>query len=186
MFRTRTAHRRTSAPGRAVACAGAVLLALSLAACGDDPETPATGDAIILPGAGPTDRDRGSEDDGPQDRGAEPMAPTVTDDDAELDVDDQGGDGSQVVIDEARLTSGVGLVVVVDPVTRAVLGSVAIPQGGARDLRVPLSPAVTGSRELVAMLYADDGDGEFDPSRDGRIVEDDGDAETEDFDYTVR
>ena len=41
------------------------------------------------------------------------------------------------------------------------------------------------SGELVALLYADDGDGRFDPTTDAGVVDDDGDAVDDDFEFTV-
>jgi hypothetical protein len=102
---------------------------------------------------------------------------------ATLDVDDQTGDGRTVLVDEAAV-SGSGHVAVFAPDGR-LLGSSPV-SGITGPTVVRLDEPVTGPTQLRAVLYADDGDGTFDPAKDPRVVDDDGDLEDEGFDYAGR
>lgn len=176
------------------AAALAALTALALTACGADPEPEVAGGPVVLSsagslGAGGTESHTASDSAAPTSSatgGAVPVAAVVRDDQAKVDVDDQGGDGRTVRVREVRLSSGAGHVVVIDPRTREVLGTDEVGAGTARDLTVSLTRAVRRSGELVAFLYADDGDGRFDPATDGALVDDDREPVDEDFDYRLR
>lgn len=124
--------------------------------------------------------------------GAAPVVPDVRDADAEVEVEDQAGDGRTVRVEEVVLGSGAGHVVVVDPASRAVLGSAPVRAGTSRAVTVTLATAVPRTGEYLALLYGDDGDGRFDETRDGLVVDtdddggDDGGSVDEDFRYTLR
>jgi hypothetical protein len=118
--------------------------------------------------------------------GATPVAADVRDRDAELEANDQAGGGGTVRVAEVRLTAGPGLVVVIDPGTRAVLGSGSVPTGTTRDLAVTLATPVPRSGELLVVLHVDDGDGRFDPATDSQVVDDESEPVDEDFDYRLR
>lgn len=102
---------------------------------------------------------------------------------ATLDVDDQVGDGRTVLIGKAAV-SGAGHVAVFTADGR-LLGSSPV-SGVAGAIAVQLEQPVTGPTELHAVLYADDGNGTFEPASDPRVVDSDGDLEDEGFDYAGR
>lgn len=99
-------------------------------------------------------------------------ARTVVDAEAELDVDDQSGDGRTVRIREVALSRGDGFVVVLDPRDREspVLGTALVTRTSA-PTSVRLDDPITGSGRYLAVLFADDGDGVFDPARDAVVLE---------------
>lgn len=169
--------------------------ALGLAGCGDDAEPEVVGPPIVLssspaatsPGATPGPSTPGPSPTTPSTgAGAAPVVAVVRDGSAEVDVEDQRGDGRSVLVQEVRLSVGPGHVVVVDPRTRQVLGSAPVAAGTTRGVVVDLTTPVPASGELVVLLHADDGDGRFDASTDGVVVDDD-DAEAvdEDVEYTL-
>lgn len=100
-----------------------------------------------------------------------------------LDVDDQAGDGRTVLVDEAAVP-GSGHVAVFAADGR-LLGSSPV-SGLTGPIAVRLDQPASGPTQLRAVLYADDGDGTFDPTKDPRVVDDDGDLEDEGFDYAGR
>jgi hypothetical protein len=176
----------------AVGATGALLVAV-LAACGDDEpaaqvgalapiEVPSGSPSASSPSAGAS----AGPVSAPPSSGATAtsLGDTVVDADAELEVEDQGGDGSGVRVESVRLSSGSGHVAVQ---TRdgQLLGSSPVTRG-SQPVTIALDPPVTGSGELLAVLYADDGDGALDTARDAVVVDDDGEREVEDFDYRVR
>ena len=115
--------------------------------------------------------------------------PTVVDNSAEVEVEDQTGNGRTVAVEEVRIGTEPGFVVIYDA-GRSVLGWTYVPSR-VRGVTIELTTPVQASRELVAALFRDDGDKEFDPQVDPLIVEqDDDDNETEpvteDFDYILR
>jgi hypothetical protein len=185
--------RRTSSRARRLAVASTgVLLVAVLTACGDD-DAPAevgaltpiavpSGSASAAPSGAPTTPAPAGSPSGAA--SAAPSAATVVDDGAELEVEDQSGDGSGVRVESVRLSSGSGHVAVQ---TRdgQLLGSAPVTRG-SQPVTIALDPPVTGSGELVAVLHADDGDGRFDPARDAVVVDDDGESEVEDFDYRLQ
>ncbi|NHC16410.1 DUF7282 domain-containing protein [Motilibacter deserti] len=132
------------------------------------PSPSGAGDAAVAPGTGTT---------------VTPApVPALVDTQAELEVEDQRGDGRSVRIEQARTSRGSGHVAVFTGTT--LLGSAAVTSG-SQPVSIPLSTAVVGSGELVAVLYGDDGDGTFDPTGDPLILDEDGEREDEDFDYRV-
>ena len=66
-----------------------------------------------------------------------------------------------------------------------MLGSAPVRAGTTRAVTIDLTTPVQAGGELVALLYADDGDGRFDPTTDAGVVDDDGDAVDEEFEFTV-
>lgn len=185
--------------------AGTAAAALLLSACGNDaepaapaPEAPATSAAVPsaeATSAAPSADPSSASPSAPASPSSSPSAsggPTVDDDRAELDVEDQRGDGRSVDVEEVRLTSGTGFVAVY---TREgqLLGSAEV--GGGRTLTVELEERIPATGEYRAVLFADEGDGTFDPETDPRVVEgdddgdddqdDDEDAVDDEFDYRL-
>lgn len=169
---------------------------LALAACGNESEPEVVGAPIVLSSSAATGSPGATSSASPSasppagipsaSGGAAPVVAVVRDGSANVDVDDQRGDGTSVRVAEVRLTAGAGHVVIMDPRTRQVLGSATVATGTTRGATVPLTTTVAASGELVALLYVDDGDGRFDPATDGAVVDDDDDeAVDDDFDYTL-
>lgn len=170
--------------------------ALALGACGTAPAPEAPAGPIVLGGSvtsgTPTPSTTSTAPATPASGGAAPVVPDVRDADAEVEVEDQAGDGRTVRVEEVVLGSGAGHVVVVDPASRAVLGSAPVRAGTSRAVTVTLATAVPRTGEYLTLLYGDDGDGRFDETRDGLVVDadddagDDGGSVDEDFRYTLR
>jgi hypothetical protein len=115
-----------------------------------------------------------------------PAGGEVQDNGAELDLEDQSGDGSAVVVEEVGLSAGPGLVVVTRAGSTAPIGAAEVSDGGARDLTVVLSERLTGDEKVRAVLYVDvDEDGSFDPARDSVVVDEEGDVEADEADYRL-
>ncbi len=159
--------------------------AVSLGAAASGAPTPQA--ATSTPSASPAGSGAGLGDD------ADDVIPlgavTVVDNTAEVDVEDQVGDGRTVEVDEVRAGAGPGFVVVYDA-GRVVLGWAAVPRG-ARAVAVELDTPVRAGQQLVAALFRDDGDGAFEPRADRLVVEEDDDSPdgeplTENFDYVLR
>jgi hypothetical protein len=177
--------------------------ALALAACGDgDDETtaiggesgvvtssPAPDDATEGSGAtaGPTPGDDSTASGG---GGADAVPGVFRDDDAELDVEDQSGDGSSVRVEEVQLSRTDGFVAIFTEDGDTLLGHAAVERSDdERSLSVPLDQPLTETSRLVAVLHADDGDGTFDAASDPRVTDDDDDDdefESDRFTYRVQ
>jgi len=97
------------------------VVALAVSACGNDPEPEVIGAPIVLSGSPANDDATASGTPSPtptasaQSGGAAPVVAVVRDDDAEVGVDDQRGDGTTVLVREVRLPTTDGHVVVIDP-----------------------------------------------------------------------
>ncbi|MHA6780061.1 DUF7282 domain-containing protein [Pseudonocardia saturnea] len=119
----------------------------------------------------------------------------VADGGANVDADDQSGDGTTVVVRDVRIAGGPGWVVIRTDDDRdgRVLGAAAVAPGQSGPVTVTLSEQVpaTADDDLTAVLHLDDGDGAFDESRDPAVLDaddddqDDDDVEGDDFDYRV-
>lgn len=86
---------------------------------------------------------------------------------AELEFEDQAGDGSTVVVGTVSAPEGGFVVLTADGADDAVLGWSEVQVGTSADVEVTLDPPLDADTDLVATLYADtDGDGSFDPEAD--------------------
>ncbi|MFE0026789.1 hypothetical protein [Amycolatopsis sp. NPDC059021] len=119
-------------------------------------------------------------------RPAKPPAP-VPFPHAELDIDDQRGDGARVLIEDTDLPVA-GHVAVYDQPGN-LIGSAPVPAGAHRGGTITFQPVLgPGSHSLRAVLTVDDGDGRFDPARDAPVREAGDpvdDLEDDNFLYTV-
>ena len=106
---------------------------------------------------------------------------TVSDAYAELEMEDQSGDGFSVEIDEVRLSVGTGLLVITDSQGQ-VLGSSKVTLN-TQPVTVLLTTPIGQSQKTYAQIFLDDGDGEFDLNLDTPILDEDGDLARESFDY---
>lgn len=111
-----------------------------------------------------------------------PGARSVVDESADLDVEDQVGDGGQVRLDGVRAGSAAGFVAVYDA-GWTLLGSTSVAPG-VQPVTLTLTQPVRSSQELLAVLHRDDGDGTFDAATDPVVVAD-GEPVAEDFDYVL-
>ncbi len=105
---------------------------------------------------------------------------------ADVEVDDQSGAGDAATVARVSAPEAGFVVVLLEedddrPVAERLLGSAPVPAGTSTDVPVPLEPALTGSADLEAALYADtDGDGAFDPAADRPVPEPDDDDDDDD------
>lgn len=168
-----TARPTVRATARRTSLVGLVLTALLVASGCSSQDLP---DQAIRPAAGEASS-----------ASAVPAAADdVRDDGAELDLEDQSGDGSAVVVEEVGVSQGSGLVVVTRAGSTTPIGVAVVQDGGERDLTVVLEERLTGDAKIRAVLYVDtDEDGAFDPAHDTVVVDDDGDPETDDADYRL-
>lgn len=100
---------------------------------------------------------------------------------ADLDIDDQYGDGWSVVIDSVRVTRDDVHLVILDD-RGSVLGSQAVTPG-VQPVQIVLDRRVDSSGDLYGVLILDDGDGSFDPQVDAPLLDDDDEIIEEDFEY---
>jgi hypothetical protein len=167
--RTRTS--RTSA----MAMCGFLLVSITACASGasaipGDPQEP----GIVL-GSGPvmnapsTSPGNTSAISGTDDR-------PVIDPRADLDIDDQRGDGTRVIV-ESLSTSLQGVVLVILDQKGQVVAEVPVTPG-VQPVSIAVEPPLTRSQELRGNLLAPDGG--------GILVDGDGEAVEEDFDYLIR
>ena len=104
---------------------------------------------------------------------------------AELEIEDQVGDGTIVAIDEVS-TSLASALIVISNRSGSVLG-VGKASANSTPVSIVLSTPVTTSQELYAQLFSDNGNGGYDSS-DLVVFESLEDREPiiEDFEYVVR
>ncbi|MGV1003670.1 MAG: DUF7282 domain-containing protein [Candidatus Nanopelagicales bacterium] len=114
---------------------------------------------------------------------AESAEHTVVDEEADLEVDSQIGDGTRVAIAEAWLSRGPGFVAIFDDELRLLATSRV--GAGSEPVSIALSNPVPTDRQLLAVLYLDDGDKRADLLRDALVLDDDGEVEAEDFVYRL-
>lgn len=167
--------------------ASTVSLALLVSACGGngDDDTATTPESSSGSDAAPTE----TSGSGAPTTGSASPAPTAGGDDQdEIEVDDQSGDGSTVLIAKVRAAANGFVVITADDDLGTAFGSAPVTAGTNTGIEVPTS--ITESGEYDAVLYADDGDGAFDSAVDQPVTEDDdddegSDLESDDFDYRM-
>lgn len=110
--------------------------------------------------------------------------PSATDPVADLEVDDQAGDGTEVAVTSVLLSREPALLVITD-MTGQVLG---VKQVSTRSqpTQVRLQTPVTVSQELDAALYLDNGNATFNPAKDVPMLDEENEPVSEDFDYVVQ
>ena len=105
--------------------------------------------------------------------GPSPAPGRFPDDDAELDAEDQHGNGRFVDVDDVQISRSDGFVAVCWPDMGRLLGSARIARSDDdRDVRITLDERITKTIKLGLVLYADAGDGRLD-GVDDRVVSDD-------------
>ena len=154
--------------------AAVALIGLMTSGCGSDSESAASaapgivlgGSAASSPPAPPIQADAAGTSSEP-----------VIDPLADLDIDDQRGDGTQVIVESlsTSLPGGVTLVIL-DGKGRTIAEVPVTP--GVQPVTVLLDSTLTRSQELQGMLMA--------PGGGGILVDNEGEAVEEDFDYVIR
>ncbi|MGH8969279.1 MAG: DUF7282 domain-containing protein [Actinomycetes bacterium] len=168
---------------RLIAVAAATLL---LAACtGDEAAdaTPASQSAAASAPAASSPAASVPQSPAASPGSVEPVG-TVTDPQAELDVDDQVGRGRSVRVEDVLISNGTGHVGVFAANGR-LLGAGKVSTT-VRRLTISLDKPVPRTSELLAVLFSDDGDERFEAAADPRIVDEDGDFTDDSFDYRLR
>ena len=103
------------------------------------------------------------------------------DEDAELDAEDQRGNGRSVDIEDVQISRKNGFVAVCWPDARRLLGSARVARSeDDSDLQIDLDERITKTIRIVVVLYADDGDGRLDGATDQIVTDDDYD-EVDDY-----
>ncbi|WP_299956040.1 hypothetical protein [uncultured Modestobacter sp.] len=86
---------------------------------------------------------------------------------ADIEFEDQSGDGSTALVGTVSAPEGGFVVLTADGADDAVLGWADVQVGTSSDVEVSLDPPLAADTALVATLYADtDRDGSFDPGAD--------------------
>ncbi|MEK9578150.1 MAG: hypothetical protein VW008_02235 [Aquiluna sp.] len=102
---------------------------------------------------------------------------------AEIDIEDQSGDGVMVQIEEIRISGSNSFLVIYNTSGLVLASALVTPQ--SQPVTIKLQVPITKSQELEAVLYLDDGDGVFDLNKDFPILDDEQELVHEDFYYRV-
>lgn len=102
---------------------------------------------------------------------------------AEIDIEDQTGDGQLVQIEEIRVGRSNTFLVIYDSGGVVLASTLVSPQSQPVDVK--LERTLTKSSQLEAVLYLDDGDGQFEIDQDSPLIDDEGELVHEDFEYIV-
>lgn len=173
-------HTAFNYQGRTMKWIVSILFALLLlSSCSSNASTP-----LALPSAAIKLSGNPSSSPSPSESMSEiPPNPTKSprDPDAEIDIDDQSGDGTRLMIDEVEFSlNSVWLVI------RSKQGKLfhfELLKYGAKKASIQLmTPLATG--EYFVSLHSDDGDGEFDITKDRMIRGNEREMAREDFDYS--
>jgi hypothetical protein len=102
---------------------------------------------------------------------------------AEIEIEDQIGNGELVFIEEIRVGRANSFLVIYDSTGTVLAANLVSPQ--SQPITVRLERPLTKSEKLEAVLYLDDGDGEFNLDKDSPLVDAENEIVHEDFDYKV-
>lgn len=102
---------------------------------------------------------------------------------AEIEIDDQSGSGSLVQIEEIRVGRSNTFLVIYDSEGLVLASTLVSPQ--SQPVNVELERPLNKSSRLEAVLYLDDGDGQFEIGDDSPLIDDEGELVHEDFYYTL-
>jgi hypothetical protein len=187
---------------------------LALTGCASDAPPTELGPGVVTPGASSTEQppspvpvesatttSPSTTPSGPSNPNTSPTqsatidgAPAVPapfrDDDAEIEAENQTGDGRTVRITEIQLSRADGFVAVYTADREQLLGSAAVSRStdDDRPLTVRLDRPLTADAQLLVELHADNGNGRFDPETDPRVAgnDDDNELEVDRLTYRVR
>ena len=102
---------------------------------------------------------------------------------AEIEIEDQIGNGELILIEEIRVGRANSFLVIYDSTGTVLSANLVSPQ--SQPVTVRLDRPLSKSAKLEAVLYLDDGDGEFNLDKDSPLVDAENEIVHEDFDYTV-
>lgn len=102
---------------------------------------------------------------------------------AEIDIDDQRGDGKSMVIESVEV-SRAAILAIYDRGGKLLVSAQISPR--SQPVSVKFDTPLTKSSELLAKLFLDNGDGVFDPSYDLPIYDDESELAEEDFNYRLQ
>ena len=157
------------------ATAGCLILLVTGCAGGISSGQQSTQESGIVLGSGTTLDTPGASPGNPSTTSRGP-GPSAADPLADLDIDDQRGDGTRVVVESLSASRQGVMLVLLDEKGRTVAEIPVTP--GVQPVTIPLDPPLARSQELRGMLMAADGS--------GILVDSDGEAVEEDFDYLIR
>ena len=109
--------------------------------------------------------------------------PQVIDSVAELEIEDQSGDGKTIRIQEVRVGRNGTFLVIYDSQGVVLASGLVSPQ--SQIVNLVLDVPISISQELQAVFYVDDGDGIFELDEDSPVYEEPGELVHEDFQYLV-
>lgn len=102
---------------------------------------------------------------------------------AQIDIEDQSGDGVMVQIEEIRISGSNSFLVIYNTSGLVLASALVTPQ--SQPVTIKLQVPITSSQDLEAVLYLDDGDGVFDLNKDFPILDYEQELVHEDFYYRV-
>ncbi len=107
----------------------------------------------------------------------------VYDPEAELEIDDQVGDGLRVLLDDVETGRSNTFLVIYD--SQGLVRATMLISPTYLPVSIGLTPGLESSQTLQAVFYLDDGDGDFELNEDSPLIDDDGDLIYESFDYEI-
>ena len=102
---------------------------------------------------------------------------------AEVDIEDQSGDGLLIQIDEIKVGRANAFLVIYDSSGLVIAQTLVTPQ--SQPVNLVLDSPLTRSQDLQAALYLDNGDGVFQLDLDLPLLGEEGELVHEDFYYKV-
>ena len=114
---------------------------------------------------------------------SEPGQEYAVDKNAEIDIEDQLGDGKIVAIEEIRVGRSSAFLVIYNQEGLVLGKSLVSPQ--SQPVNIKLQIPLVASAQLEAVLYLDNGDGSLNLSEDLPLVDNEGELVHEDFSYQV-
>lgn len=169
-----------------LACSLAVLSMFLLASCSPQQTAlePLASVELGKIDADPSETNETESTDGSQSQEGESVAlDPVSDDYAELEIEDQSGSGLEVSVEEASVSLGYGFLVVMNKAGEVLGYSVVSPD--SQPVAVSLKNPLSSSQELIGELFFDNGDGVFSPGLDNPILNEEGESVREDFYYSL-
>lgn len=107
----------------------------------------------------------------------------ATDPTAEVDIDDQSGNGESLAIDEIKVGRGSSFLVIYDSSGVVLAQTLVTPL--SQPVTIFLDAPLESSQELQAALYLDNGDGVFQLDKDLPLLDEEGELVHEDFYYRL-
>jgi hypothetical protein len=202
----------TAARARLISLSLLACTTLALTGCASDAPPTDLGPGVVTPGASSTEQlpspvpvesgtpgpstsagastPAASPTQSPATTGAPAVPAPFRDDDAEVEAENQSGDGRTVRITEVQLSRADGFVAVYTADREQLLGVAAVKRStdDDRPVTVRLDRPLTEDTQLLVELHADNGNGRFDPEADPRVAgnDDDNELEVDRLTYRVR